>query len=326
MAPHPLQAYNLAGTFALSFCILMTAFKVMANRYSEVPVLSAWDRATNFEDPQVAGATIIAGSAVLVGLWYTFHSRSRTVLNPEEWQRYNLMEKKRISGNTALYRFRLPTTNSVLGLPIGQHISLKANIEGKDVQRSYTPTSSDDDKGFFDLIIKTYPQGNVSKFVGELKIGEQIQVKGPKGQMRYYPGMSREIGMVAGGTGFTPCLQIIRAVLKNPQDPTKISFIYANVTEDDILLREELEHLARDYPEKFTLQYFLNEPPKGWQGGVGFVTKDAIQEYLPAPAKDVKILLCGPPPFMTACKNHLDELGFEKPRTVSKMEDQVFCF
>ena len=52
------------------------------------------------------------------------------------------------------YRFSLPNPEAVLGLPIGQHISVQAEIGGKQVMRSYTPTSSDDDKGHFDLLIK----------------------------------------------------------------------------------------------------------------------------------------------------------------------------
>jgi cytochrome-b5 reductase len=52
------------------------------------------------------------------------------------------------------YRFALPSPSDVLGLPIGQHISVQAVINGKEIMRSYTPTSSDDDLGHFDLMIK----------------------------------------------------------------------------------------------------------------------------------------------------------------------------
>jgi ferredoxin-NADP reductase len=52
------------------------------------------------------------------------------------------------------YRFALPRPDDVLGLPIGQHISVSAEINGKEIMRSYTPTSSDDDLGHFDLLIK----------------------------------------------------------------------------------------------------------------------------------------------------------------------------
>ena len=52
------------------------------------------------------------------------------------------------------YRFGLPSKDDVLGLPIGQHISVQAEISGKNIMRSYTPTSSDDDLGHFDLLVK----------------------------------------------------------------------------------------------------------------------------------------------------------------------------
>ena len=55
------------------------------------------------------------------------------------------------------YRFKLPHVQDVLGLPVGQHISISAEINGKLITRSYTPISNDDDRGRFDLIIKVIP-------------------------------------------------------------------------------------------------------------------------------------------------------------------------
>ena len=190
----------------------------------------------------------------------------------------------------------------MLGLPIGQHVSIQAEINGKDIMRSYTPTSSDDDNGHFDLLIKAYEQGNISRYVSLLKIGDKIRVKGPKGQFTYAPELSRHIGMIAGGTGITPMLQIIRAALKNPQDRTKLSLIYANVNPEDILLKKELDLLAQNHSHRFTVHYVLNNPPEGWTGGVGFVSKEHIETHMPPPASDIKVLMCGPPPMMTAMK------------------------
>lgn len=207
------------------------------------------------------------------------------------------------------YRFALPHPSDVLGLPIGQHISVSAEINGKEIMRSYTPTSSDDDLGHFDLLIKvalisssavcaliffqSYEKGNISRYVSLLKIGDKIRVKGPKGQFNYSPTLSREIGMIAGGTGITPMLQIIRAALKDPQDQTKLSLIYANVNYEDILLKKELDELADKYPSRFKVFYVLNNPPTGWTGGVGFVSKAQVAEHLPASRDDIKMLLCG---------------------------------
>ena len=58
------------------------------------------------------------------------------------------------------FRFSLPSENEVLGLPIGQHITLSAVINGELVVRSYTPISSDDDIGYVDLIVKVITSVN----------------------------------------------------------------------------------------------------------------------------------------------------------------------
>ena len=99
--------------------------------------------------------------------------------------------------------------------------------------------------------------------------------------------------MIAGGTGITPMLQIIRAALKSPQDSTKLSLIYANVNYEDILLKKELDELADKYPSRFRVFYVLNNPPSGWTGGVGFVSKEQIATHLPASHDNIKMLLCG---------------------------------
>jgi len=281
------------------------------------------------DNPKIIG--VLLGALVLIAavVIATSKPKQKPVLDGTTWQKFPLKEVTRISPNTATYRFALPKETDILGLPIGQHISVQAEIDGKNVMRSYTPTSSDDDKGHFDLLIKSYPTGNISKYVATLKVGDTLSVKGPKGQMNYNADLALKIGMIAGGTGITPMLQIIRAALKNPLDLTSITLIYANVTAEDILLKAELDELEAKHPKRFRAYHVLNNPPEGWTQGTGFVTADMIKEHLPAPSSvpgAMKILLCGPPPMMTAMKKNLDTLGYEKPRTVSKKDDQVFMF
>ncbi|KAK3048403.1 NADH-cytochrome b5 reductase [Extremus antarcticus] len=281
-------------------------------------------------------ATIIGASLAVIGYRYLTTS-TKKVLDPNKFQTFPISEKIITSHNTAIYRFKLPSPTSILGLPIGQHISLGADldvkdpktekVENKEVVRSYTPISSDVHPGYFDLMIKSYPTGNISRHLATLKVGDTMKVKGPKGAMVYTPNMVRSFGMIAGGTGITPMLQIIRAVLRGRKtgDRTEISLIFANVNEEDVLLREDLEGLARE-DDKFHLHYVLNNPPEGWTGSVGFVTGDIIKAHLPAPANDMKILICGPPPMVSAIKKATEALGYQKARPVSKLEDQVFAF
>lgn len=243
-----------------------------------------------------------------------------------------MIKKTETSHNVAIYRFGLPSENSILGLPIGQHISLAATPKGadKEVVRSYTPISSDEDKGYVDFMIKAYPQGNISAHMTTLKLGDTMKLRGPKGAMVYTPNMCSRIGMIAGGTGITPMLQVIRAIVRGrPRnggtDTTKVDLIFANVNPDDILLKDEIDKLAAE-DEGFKVYYVLNNPPEKWDGGVGFVTADMIKEKLPAPAQDIKICICGPPPMVSALKKATESLGYQKARPVSKLEDQVFCF
>lgn len=114
--------------------------------------------------------------------------------------------------------------------------------------------------------------------MASLNVGESIKVKGPKGAFVYTPNMVRHFGMIAGGTGITPMLQIIRAVIRGRAkgDTTEIDLIFANVNVEDILLKDDLDELART-DKGFRVYYVLNNPPENWNGGVGFVTPEMIQ-------------------------------------------------
>ncbi|KAJ5635789.1 NADH-cytochrome b5 reductase 1 [Penicillium longicatenatum] len=302
-----------------AFLVLLPSALLVAGVYAVKPEYITY---------AVAIAGVLSSAAFFLG----GSSKPRKVLNPTEFQDFELKEINNISHNVAIYRFALPRPTDILGLPIGQHISLAATIAGqpKEVVRSYTPISSDNEAGYFDLLVKAYPQGNISKYLTELKVGQTMKVRGPKGAMVYTPNMCRHIGMISGGTGITPMLQIIEAIIRNRprnggNDRTKVDLIFANVNAEDILLKEKLDKLSAEDPD-FNVYYVLNTPPANWMGGIGFVTADMIKERLPAPASDVKILLCGPPPMVSAMKKATESLGFTKARPVSKLEDQVFCF
>ncbi|KAI1335101.1 hypothetical protein F5Y15DRAFT_398865 [Xylariaceae sp. FL0016] len=269
---------------------------------------------------------------VTLGVWKYLSSQPKKVLKPDVFQEFELKEKTIISHNVAIYRFKLPAPNTILGLPIGQHISIGAAIaqddgSTKEIVRSYTPISGDHQPGYFDLLIKSYPTGNISRHMASLQVGQTIRVKGPKGAFVYTPNMVRHFGMIAGGTGITPMLQVVRAIIRGRAagDKTEVDLIFANVTPQDILLREDLDSLAKE-DSGFRVHYVLDKPPEGWTGGVGFVTADMITKYLPKAADDVKILLCGPPPMISGLKKATESLGFKKARPVSKLEDQVFAF
>ncbi|KAL5086984.1 hypothetical protein Trisim1_008548 [Trichoderma cf. simile WF8] len=247
-------------------------------------------------------------------------------LDPQKWRKLTLQEKVKVSPNVYRFVFELPDSSRPLGLPIGQHVAIRAQIGDKMVSRSYTPTSDNRDLGHVDLLVKVYPTGVMTQHLESLAIGYKVEFRGPKGAMRYTNGYATHIGMIAGGTGITPMYQLIRDICLNPLDKTFVSLIYANNTESDILLKEELDLLASQHPQNLRIHYVLAKPPSKWSGSAGFVTKSIVKEYIYEPSKDTRLLLCGPPPMLAAIKKIVSELQTEEPSLLSDFDKKVFLF
>ncbi len=216
----------------------------------------------------VGGLLILIVVGVLVFL--PGGGKAKFLKGAKERQQLEVGEKVFISHDTVRLRFVLPKATPVLGLPIGKHFKIYAPMakvvkpkkagewngredmeqERTEIERKYTPTTSDDEVGYVDLVIKVYKGGVVDRFpdggkmsqyLGGLKPGDKVDVTGPVGTHTYLGNgkfksgakehTCKKLGMMAGGTGLTPMLQVIAAVLKNPADPTQLYLIYANQTE-----------------------------------------------------------------------------------------------
>ncbi|KAF9675060.1 hypothetical protein SADUNF_Sadunf10G0192200 [Salix dunnii] len=255
----------------------------------------------------IFSVTIVAASS-----YYFLCKKPKGCLDPQKFKEFRLIKKTPISPNAAKLRFSLPTPKSLLGLPAGKHVVCRGkDSEGQEVTRPYTPITLDSQDGYFELVVKMYPKGRMSHHFREMREGEYLAVKGPQGRFSYKPGQVREFGMIAGGTGITPMFQLSRAILENPKDKTNVHLIYANTTLENILLKEELDAFASKFPSRFRVYYVLSQPPEeAWNGGVGHVSIEMIQEYCPPPAFDVQILRCGPPGMNKAMAAHLNALGY----------------
>ena len=266
---------------------------------------------------------IIAGACLtvlLIGVTQIVLTTSTTAKPlSDTYSAYPLIDKRSVSHNTRIFRFALPNENSTLGLPLGRHISLRAIIDGKEVRRPYTPISKEHERGYFELLIKVYPApyGLMSRHLDSMQLGSSIDVRGPLGRFTYERNQYRTLKMIAGGTGITPMWQVFKAVMDDPSDRTNVHLIFANVTVDDILMKEQLDELAAVH-ENFQVFYVLNNPPEPWSGGKGFVTKDILSDQFGDPEQDDKVLMCGPPPMNKAVKAALLGLGYS--------EQQMFKF
>lgn len=136
----------------------------------------------------------------------------------------------------------------------------------------------------------------MSQHLHSLNIDQRMSFKGPLPKYPWEANKHNHIGLIAGGTGITPMYQLARQIFKNPDDKTKVTLVFGNVSEDDILLKKELQDLENTYPQRFRAFFVLDNPPQGWTGGKGYITKDLLKTVLPEPKEDnIKLFVCGPP-------------------------------
>lgn len=253
-------------------------------------------------------------------------------LIPREKIPCKLVDKQSISHDVRKFRFALPSDEQVLGLPVGKHIFLCATIDEKLCMRAYTPTSTVDEVGFFELVVKIYFKGvhpkfpnggQMSQYLDSLPIGAFLDVKGPLGHIEYQgkgnflvngkQKFAKKLAMIAGGTGITPVYQVMQAILKDPEDDTEMYVVYANRTEDDILLKDELDAWAEQIPERVKVWYVIQESIKeGWKYSTGFVTEAILREHIPESSHTTLALACGPPPMIQFAINpNLEKMGYD---------------
>ena len=136
-------------------------------------------------------------------------NRPAGVLVRTEYQNLLLTQKTAVADGIYRMVFALPQKTSVLGLPIGQHVVIRGYWDDGNghhtVTRSYTPVSNNSDLGRLELLIRYYADGQLTgKYMSKLQVGDSVEFRGPTGAMRYRKGLSRRLGMIAGGTGITP--------------------------------------------------------------------------------------------------------------------------
>jgi len=138
----------------------------------------------------------------------------------------------------------------------------------------------------------------------------------------------KRIGLLAGGTGIAPMIQIIRAygkyIREHPGEvaPGGLNLIYAAEEVGDLAYMKILEDVKALIPDHFRYYVILNRPPLGWTEGVGFVERhDVMKRMFFPPAEGDLAVMCGPPVFEFAMLKTLASLGFERSQWFSFSED-----
>ena len=220
---------------------------------------------------------------------------------------YKLIHIETNTHDTKTFRFELPADATLDMLP-GDFLYVHATINDKAVKRPYTPSSLPGTTGFFDLTVKRYESGSVSKYLHDQQIGDAVLMSGPNTGGHWMDGMATRVGFVAGGTGITPMISIIRWILTRKID-AELALIFANKKQEDIIFRQEWERAVQEHPN-FHCHHVLEQPPPGWTGSTGRITPGILRQHLPAADTATCIFLCGPPPMVDALETTLKGLGY----------------
>eukprot|EP00814_Leptocylindrus_danicus_P021724 CAMPEP_0116030662 /NCGR_PEP_ID=MMETSP0321-20121206/16996_1 /TAXON_ID=163516 /ORGANISM="Leptocylindrus danicus var. danicus, Strain B650" /LENGTH=305 /DNA_ID=CAMNT_0003505527 /DNA_START=65 /DNA_END=982 /DNA_ORIENTATION=- len=238
----------------------------------------------------------------------------------EDWTTCKLIERVEVSSTSSLLRFDLPNEKEPLNLSTCACILAKAELpvaggDGNEaVIRPYTPVSTNDLVGSFDLLVKNYGEhGRMSTHLCKLDVGKTVAFKHIQFNVKIQaPFAQKKIGMIVGGTGITPMVQALHAILgSDAAKTTKVSMLYGSKVSSDILGEELLDNWAEKHSDCFSLTHVLSDEPEdsSWAGKKGFINKDLIAEHLPPPSEgdNVIIFVCGPPPMYNALCGPRDE-------------------
>lgn len=174
-------------------------------------------------------------------------------------------------------------------------------------------------------MVKHYPNGKASTHLHSLSPGDTLTFAATLKAFPWTPNKFSQVYLIAGGAGITPIYQLIQGILNNPNDQTKINLVFGVNTEQDLLLRNELEGYKKRFPDRFNYVYTVSHPQEKESSlRKGYVTEELLRGVMGSAEKDTRVFVCGPPGMEEALVGSrkspgiLDRLGFSK--------DQIYKF
>lgn len=202
----------------------------------------------------------------------------------------------------------VPATGYLPPFQAGQYISLAVEIGGVVTSRDYSISSSPCQIAYYDVTVRRVGDGFVSEYLlEETKVGDEFTSSSPAGNFYYNPLIhGRDLVFIAGGSGITPFMSMIREVTARGLD-RRIHLFYGSQSPDDVIFGQEIEDLSRRHPN-FTWTSVISDPPQGYQGRTGFITAGLMKEVL-GDLSGKMFYLCGPEAMYTFCQKELAGLG-----------------
>ncbi|QNM83509.1 ferredoxin--NADP reductase [Sphingomonas sabuli] len=212
-----------------------------------------------------------------------------------------------------------PELRDAFRFKAGQHLTLKATIDGEDVRRNYSLCTSPD-SGEWMVTVKRIGGGLFSNWVGDtLKAGDTLDVLPPHGSFTtdFAEGISRHVVGIAGGSGITPVMSLVRTLLKS-EPGSRFTLLYGNRDSSSIIFLEELARLKDRYLDRFEVFHFLDGEEGDFELFNGMLNRErvdeAIEHLIGDPARIGDWFICGPGPMMDAAETALLDRGVERSR------------
>jgi ferredoxin-NADP reductase/sterol desaturase/sphingolipid hydroxylase (fatty acid hydroxylase superfamily) len=197
----------------------------------------------------------------------------------------------------------------------GQHLTIKVNINGETLYRTFSISSIPNSDNSLTLTIKKIKGGKVTNYLAEnLSVSDSLEVTAPSGQFSILaePANQKHYVMIAGGSGITPIYSMIGTILKF-EPKSKITLLYANRTSNSILFKEKIEKWAEKFPGQLEVQHFLSEEENPQNAIKGYVTRVSIEEIVNRYGQNrLDFYLCGPEIMTTKLMEDLQYLGISK--------------
>lgn len=191
-----------------------------------------------------------------------------------------------------------PELRETFGFTQGQYLTLRASIDGQDLRRSYSICAGVDD-GELRVGVRRVKGGVFSNWINErVRPGDTISAMAPQGRffVPIEPGSRRHHLGIAGGSGITPILSIMKTVLAR-EPYSRFTLIYGNRMLRSTMFKEELEDLKNRYMTRLSLQHVFSDEPTDAPINSGLMNRAKIGEFLAGlvPAASVDhAYVCGP--------------------------------
>lgn len=195
----------------------------------------------------------------------------------------------------------------------GQHLVLKANINGEEIRRSYSICSSPSEKELR-VAIKQIEGGKFSTFANnDLKIGDPLDIMPPSGNFGSDERTKKggEYVAVAAGSGITPIISIIKTTLEENSD-SNFTLFYGNKSQQSIIFNEQLAALKNQYMGRLRMFHILSQENPGSDLFFGRINDEKIKgfsEKLFNPATIDSYYICGPADMTEDVRKTLESIG-----------------